>query len=147
VAKSHPDAAVEGVLVESFLKEGREVIMGMSQDPRFGPVLMFGLGGIYVEALRDVSFRVHPVTRIDAEEMIQSIRGFPLLEGVRGEAGADLGLLAEVIQRVSQLVGEHERISELDLNPFLATEEGGVAVDARVTLAERRSVPPLYQGR
>jgi acetyl coenzyme A synthetase (ADP forming)-like protein len=147
VGESHPDAEVEGVLVESYLKEGQEVIMGMSMDPRFGPVLMFGLGGIYVEALRDVSFRVHPVTRIDAEEMIESIRGFPLLEGVRGEAGADLGLLAEVIQRVSQLVGEHERISELDLNPFLAMEEGGVAVDARVTLAEGRSVPPLYQGR
>jgi acetyltransferase len=119
----------------------------MSLDSRFGPVLMFGLGGIYVEALGDVAFRIHPVTRIDAEEMIRSIRGLPLLEGVRGEVSADLDLLAEVIQRLSQLVGEHERISELDLNPFLALETGGVAVDARVTLAEGRSVPPLFQGR
>jgi acetyl coenzyme A synthetase (ADP forming)-like protein len=147
IRESHPDARIEGVLVEAYLREGREVIVGMSLDSRFGPVLMFGLGGIYVEALGDVAFRIHPVTRIDAEEMIRSIRGLPLLEGVRGEVSADLDLLAEVIQRLSQLVGEHERISELDLNPFLALETGGVAVDARVTLAEGRSVPPLFQGR
>jgi len=147
VQEADADARMDGVLVEPFLKNGQEVIVGMSLDPRFGPILMFGLGGIYVEALRDVAFRVHPVTRIDAEEMIRSIRGFPLLEGVRGEIGADLDLLAEVIQRMSQLVGDHERISELDLNPFLALETGGVAVDARISLTEGRSVPPLFQGR
>ena len=75
---------MEGVLIESYLKGGQEVIVGMSTDPRFGPVLMFGLGGVYVEALKDVAFRVQPVTRFDAEEMIRSIRGFPLLEGLRG---------------------------------------------------------------
>jgi len=83
-------ARIDGVLVEGYQKDGREVIIGMSTDQRFGPVIMFGLGGIYVEALKDVAFRVHPVNRTDAEEMIRAIRGFPLLEGVRGEVGADL---------------------------------------------------------
>ncbi len=134
VREAHPDAHLEGVLVQSFRPDGRETIIGMSTDPSFGPVLMFGLGGIYVEALRDVSFRVHPVNRTDADEMIRSIRGLPLLQGVRGEAQADLETLAEVIQRVSQLVGDHERIVELDLNPFLVFESGGMAVDARIGL-------------
>jgi acetyl coenzyme A synthetase (ADP forming)-like protein len=133
---AQPEARMEGVLVESFLQGGREVIVGMSTDPRFGPVLMFGLGGVYVEALKDVAFGVQPVTRIDAEEMIRSIRSFPLLEGVRGEAGSDISVLAEVVQRVSQLVGDHDRILELDLNPFLSFPEGGMAVDARLRIAK-----------
>jgi acetyltransferase len=126
---------MEGMLVESFLRGGREVIVGMSTDPSFGPVLMFGLGGVYVEALKDVAFRIQPVTRLDAEEMIRSIRSFPLLEGVRGEEASDLGILAEVILRVSQLVGDHDRIVELDMNPFLSFPQGGMAVDARMTLS------------
>jgi len=141
VREHHDDALIEGILVERYLKEGREVIVGMSLDPRFGPILMFGLGGIYVEALKDVAFRVHPVTRTDAEEMIRSIRGFPLLKGVRGEAPADLRTLMEVIQRISQLVGDHERIQELDLNPFLSLPVGGMAVDAHVRLRVQDSVP------
>jgi len=135
VGEGHPEARMEGVLVERFLQGGREVIVGMSTDPSFGPVLMFGLGGVYVEALKDVSFRVQPVTRLDAEEMIRSIRSFPLLEGVRGDEGSDLEALAEVIQRVSQLVGDHDRILELDINPFLAFSNGGVAVDARISIS------------
>jgi acetyltransferase len=134
VRAAHPEARIEGVLVESFLTGGREVIVGMSVEPRFGPVLMFGLGGIYVEVLKDVSFRVHPVTRTDAEEMVRSLRSFPLLKGVRGEEESDLPLLAEVIQRVSQLVGDHDRIEEMDLNPFLSFPDGGRAVDARIRL-------------
>ena len=115
---------------------GRETIVGMTKEPRFGPLLMFGLGGIYVEALRDVVFRVQPVTDVDAAEMVRSIRGFPLLEGVRGEPPVDFELVEEVIQRVSQLVGEHPEIRELDINPFLAFEEGAgsAAVDARIRL-------------
>jgi acetyltransferase len=147
VREHHPEARMMGVLVERYLKGGREVIVGMSTDPRFGPVLMFGLGGVYVEALKDVAFRVQPVTRLDAEEMIRSIRSFPLLEGVRGEPGADLGTLVEVVQRISQLVGDHDRILELDINPFLSFAEGGVAVDARVTLAPGNSVYPNREGR
>ncbi len=142
-----PPVRMEGVLVESFLKGGREVIVGMSTDPRFGPILMFGLGGVYVEALKDVAFRVQPVTRTDAEEMIRSIRGYPLLEGIRGEPGSDLDILAEVIQRVSQLVGDHDRIRELDMNPFLVFPEGGMAVDARVTISGGKSVYPGPEGR
>lgn len=140
VRASHPGARMEGVLVERYLEGGREVIVGMSTDPSFGPVLMFGLGGVYVEALKDVSFRVQPVTRFDAEEMIRSIRSFPLLEGVRGEEGSDLGTLAQVIQRISQLVGDHDRIVELDINPFLALSESGVAVDARISISKGKSV-------
>jgi acetyltransferase len=133
---AHPDAQIQGVLVEEYQKEGREVIVGMSTDARFGPILMFGLGGIYVEALKDVAFRVHPVTRNDADDMIRAIRGLPILEGFRGEPGVDLDVLAELIQRVSQLVGDHDRISEMDLNPFLAMEKGGMALDARISLRE-----------
>jgi acetyltransferase len=142
VRSAQPDSRLEGVLVASFMQGGRELIVGVSTHPSFGPVLMFGMGGIYVEALNDVTFRIHPVTRLDAEEMIRSIRGFPLLEGVRGEPGADLITLVETIQRVSQLVGDHERIVELDLNPFLAFEEGGVAVDARIAIKAEKSVSP-----
>jgi acetyltransferase len=134
VSSKHPGARITGVLVESYEKEGQEVIIGMSTDPQFGPILMFGLGGIYVEALKDVAFRVHPVNRFDAEEMIQAIRGYPLLQGVRGEAGADLDTLAETIQRVSQLIGDHDQIWELDINPFMARETGGLALDARISL-------------
>jgi acyl-CoA synthetase (NDP forming) len=142
-----PDARIDGVLVESFVKGGREVIVGVSTDPKFGPVLMFGLGGIYVEALKDVSFRVHPVTKVDADEMIRSIRGFPLLEGLRGEKGSDLEALAEVIQRISQLVGDHDGILELDLKPFLALDSGGMAVDGGITLKEQNSVSPTPKRR
>lgn len=129
-------ARVEGVLVASFLSGGKETIVGMTSDPGFGPLLMFGLGGIYVETLRDVVFRVQPVSEVDAREMIHSIRGRKLLEGVRGEAGVDEGPLVEVIQRVSQLVGDHPRIDELDINPFLAFPRGGAAVDARIRLVQ-----------
>ena len=94
---------------------------------------MFGLGGVYVEVQRDVTFRVQPVSTVDAIEMIQSLRGYRILEGVRGERGVDIARLAEVIERVSQLVGDHPEIQEMDINPFLAFPEGqaSVAVDAR----------------
>jgi len=129
-----PDARIAGVTVERFVTGGRETIIGMSQDPSFGPVLMFGLGGVYVEALKDVTFRVQPVSDIDAAEMVRSIRGIRLLEGMRGEAPSDLAAIEEVIQRVSQLVGEFPAISEMDINPFVVFEQGGVAVDARIRI-------------
>ena len=129
-----PDARIEGVIIEQLVKGGRELIIGMSLDPSFGPVLMFGLGGIYVEALRDVAFRVQPVSDIDARDMIDSIRGARLLAGVRGEPPSDLDLLAEVIQRISQLVGDNPNIVELDINPFVVFEHGGIAVDARIRM-------------
>lgn len=130
-----PDANIAGVVVEHFIRGGRETIIGVSQDPSFGPVIMFGLGGIYVEALEDVAFRVQPVSDIDAHEMVRSIRGVRLLEGMRGEAPVDMNAIEEAIQRVSQLVGDNRSIIELDINPFIALEMGGVAVDARMRIA------------
>jgi acetyl coenzyme A synthetase (ADP forming)-like protein len=134
-------ATLRGLLVETFQVGGKETIVGMTTDPSFGPVLMFGLGGIYVEALKDVTFRVQPVSEVDARDMIDSLRASPILEGVRGEPGVDRDLLVEVIQRISQLVGEHHRIAELDVNPFLARPGGGVALDARIRLTDRHAVP------
>jgi acetyl coenzyme A synthetase (ADP forming)-like protein len=132
-----PGARIDGVLVEQFVKGGHELIIGMSHDASFGPILMFGLGGIYVEALRDVTFRVQPVSDVDAREMIGAIRGARLLQGVRGEPPADMDTLVEVIQRVSQLVGDQPEITEMDINPFVALAQGGIAVDARVRVRAR----------
>ncbi len=132
-------AESDAVLVQPFLQGGRETILGVTVDPSFGPVMMFGLGGVYVEALGDVTFRVQPVSEQDARDMVRSIRGYRLLEGVRGEPGVDQEALVEAIQRISTLVMDHERIVELDINPFLAFEEGARAVDARIRLSASRS--------
>ena len=134
VAEQEPDARIEGVLVTPFQRGGRELILGMNTDPSFGPVLMFGLGGIYVETFRDVAFRLPPVSGLDAREMMRDIRSFPLLEGVWGEEGVRLEAISEAIQRLSQLVLDHDGIESLDINPFLATPEGGMALDARIQL-------------
>ncbi|MFQ5689023.1 MAG: acetate--CoA ligase family protein [Gemmatimonadota bacterium] len=124
------------VVVQEVLENGRETIVGMTMEPNFGPLLMFGLGGIYVEALGDVAFGVQPVSDVDADGMIRSLRSYCLLEGTRGEIGVDLAALRETIQRVSQLVGSHPRIRELDINPFLAfpRTERCAAVDARIRI-------------
>ena len=137
---------LEGVMVQEMLGQGKEVILGMTMDPSFGPLIMFGLGGIFVETIKDVCLKIWPITDTGAREMVRSIRGFPLLEGIRGEAGCDLHTLAEVIQRISQLVGDHDRIVELDINPFLAFPQGGMALDARVTIAGGKSVYRTLQG-
>jgi acetyl coenzyme A synthetase (ADP forming)-like protein len=130
---------VEGVLVQKMVSGGKETIVGMTSDPQFGPVLMFGLGGIYVEALGDVVFRVHPVSDVDAHEMVRSIRGWRLLAGVRGEPACDAAAMEEVIQRVSRLVGDFDEIAEMDVNPWLAFPSGGVAVDGRILLRQDAS--------
>lgn len=137
VTSSADEAGVDlaGVLVARCHSGGKETIVGMTTDPGFGPVLMFGLGGIYVEALQDVAFRLQPVSEIDAREMLDGIRARSLLEGLRGEVGVDRERLVETIQRVSQLVGDHPRIRELDINPFLALPDGGVALDGRISLS------------
>jgi acyl-CoA synthetase (NDP forming) len=129
---------VEGVLVQEMVTGGRETIIGTAFDPSFGPLIMFGLGGIYVEALGDVVFRVNPVTDIDAAEMIRQVKGYKLLEGVRGEKGVDVASLEEAIQRISQLVGDFPQITELDINPLVVFEPGRrpMAVDARVILTD-----------
>jgi acetate---CoA ligase (ADP-forming) len=134
-ARAGIDAAdLQGVLVQKMARGGKEVIVGSTWDPAFGPLLMFGLGGIYVEAMRDVTFRLHPVSDIDATEMVGGIRGIRLLLGLRGEPPVDLAAIEEIIQRVSQLVGDHAALRELDINPWLALPEGGVAVDGRISV-------------
>jgi acetyltransferase len=133
-----PQAEVQGVLVQEMLEGGTEVIVGTTKDPVFGPVVMFGLGGIFVEALRDVSFRIAPLTRRDAEEMIQEIRGSRVLEGMRGRPPADREALIDVILAVSRLVTDRrDEIEELDVNPLVLFEKGAKAVDALISKTPR----------
>jgi acyl-CoA synthetase (NDP forming) len=128
------DAAIHGLAVQRMAPPGVEVIVGMSKDVQFGPVLMFGLGGILVEVLKDVSFRIVPITRRDAAEMIREIKGYPLLEGYRGQDPADISALEELIVKVSEFVERNPEIKELDLNPIFAYRDSAVAVDARIIL-------------
>jgi acetyltransferase len=125
---------VEGYMVQEMARSGREVILGVTQDPKFGPLLMFGMGGKYVEIVRDVAFRVMPVTDVDAEEMVHEIKSFPLLEGVRGETRVDVEFIEESIQRLAQLVTDTELIAELDMNPVIVhpKREECRVVDARI---------------
>jgi acetyl coenzyme A synthetase (ADP forming)-like protein len=128
------EIGAEQFLVQEMATGGHEVIFGITTDTRFGPLLMFGLGGRYVEVFRDVRFGVTPLTPFEAGEMISGIRGFKLLEGVRGEAGADLSILEEVLLRLAQLAQRHPRIQELDINPFLAGADKDTckALDVRI---------------
>ena len=134
--RAAPDAVVEGVLVQQMIRGGREVIVGMTRDPSFGPLVMFGLGGILVEVLRDVVFRIAPFGREDARDMIRGIQGVKLLDGVRGAPPVRFDALEETLLRVSQLVVDFPEIAELDVNPVLAFDTGVQAVDARVLLAK-----------
>ncbi len=139
VAKHREDAAAAGgmgFLIQEYVRGGREVIVGMTHDPKYGPLVMFGLGGIYVETVKDVVFRVPPLTDLEAHEMIRQIRGYSLLRGVRGEAPVDLDALAEVLQRFSQLAEDMPEIAEIEINPLLVFPQAGDfrAVDARVRL-------------
>jgi acetyltransferase len=135
-AKAH-DARVEGFDVESEIQEGKEVLVGVQRDPHFGPILAFGLGGIYVEVLRDVTFRLAPLRPLSALRMVQSVKAFPLLKGVRGEPPSDIEALTEVIERISQLAMEMPDVLELDINPLLVLPDrgGAIAADARVVLS------------
>jgi acetyltransferase len=131
-----PDAEILGCLVQEMVIGGKEVIIGMNKDPQFGPLIMFGLGGIYIEAIRDVSFRLAPLSRREAEEMVSEIRGWELLRGVRGEKPVDIEAIVDCILRVSQLVTDFPEIMELDLNPLIVREKGrgAVCVDARLII-------------
>ena len=131
-----PGARIWGCLVQKMVPGGREVLIGMSRDPQFGPLVAFGLGGIYVETLKDVVFRVAPFSREDGAEMIREIRSYPLLEGVRGEPPADHEAMVDALVRVSQLVTDFPEIVELDINPLMVFDEGrgAVALDMRLVL-------------
>lgn len=135
-AKQHePSATIDGVAVQRMEKAGTEVIIGVTKDPQFGPVLMFGLGGVLVEVLKDVAFRVIPIEQRDARQMIEEIKGYPLLQGYRGSDPADLAQLQALLMKVSAFVEAHPEVAELDLNPVFAYKDGAIAVDARVVLA------------
>ena len=130
------EAQIDGVLLSPMEKKGVEVIIGMTRDAQFGPVIMFGLGGIFVEVLKDVSFRVVPLTKGDAYEMVKQIKGYPILEGVRGEEPSDIEAIVDIIMKVSRLASEDEAISELDLNPVFIFRDGASVVDARMILSK-----------
>jgi acetyltransferase len=133
-----PDAWIEGVSVQEMVSGGRELILGMSRDPQFGPLLMFGLGGIYVEVLKDVSFRLAPLAREEAVEMVREIRAYPLLSSFRGSAPADEGGIVDALLRISRLSMDFPEIQELDINPVMVMPKGrGVrAIDCRMTISE-----------
>lgn len=134
-AKKHkPKAIIEGISVQPMAKSGIEVIIGMSKDQQFGPVLMFGLGGILVEVLKDVSFRIVPLTKRDARDMIKEIKGYPILQGYRGHEPANIELLEDILLKVSEFVEKQPDIKELDINPIFAYKDGALALDARVIL-------------
>lgn len=129
-----PDANIEGVAVQGMAKIGTEVIIGMTKDPSFGPVLMFGLGGIFVEVLKDVAFRIVPLEKNDASEMINEIKGKKLLEGYRGQDPADIPFLEDMLLKLSDLVDKTDGIAEIDMNPVFAYKQGAIVVDARIIL-------------
>jgi acetyl-CoA synthetase (ADP-forming) len=134
--KAQPSARIHGVSVQPMARPGIEVIMGMTLDPQFGPVLMFGLGGVFVEVLKDVAFRIVPLTPRDAREMVREIKGFPILSGYRGQEPADIGALEDALLKLSAFVEGQPGLREIDLNPIFAYRDGLLAVDARVILRE-----------
>jgi acetyl-CoA synthetase (ADP-forming) len=133
-AKYKSDAKIVGVLVQEMAPQGTEVIVGAIKDPQFGQTVMFGLGGIFVELLKDVNFRVAPLTVEDAKEMITQLKAFPLLNGYRNTPPADIDALAKIICSVSRIVMENPEIKELDLNPVMAYPKSAKTVDARIIL-------------
>lgn len=136
IQKKLPDAYLEGVQLQPMLSGGKEVILGMVHDPTFGPMLMFGLGGIYIEILKDIQFAIVPVDEREAREMITGIKTYPLLAGVRGEKPSDINALVDIILRVSNLVFDFPEIEEFEINPMMVFEKGkgALAVDLRLIL-------------
>jgi acetate---CoA ligase (ADP-forming) subunit beta len=131
-----PQAVVEGVSLQKMAPSGTEVAIGMTKDPQFGPVVMFGLGGTLVEVLKDVAFSIVPLSKGDANQMIKEIRAYPLLEGYRGQPGVDIEHIEELLLKVSRLVEENPEIREMDINPLIAYADGAIAVDARIILED-----------
>ena len=138
IGRRAPEARLEGVYIEKMCPLGRETIIGMTRDPQFGPMLMFGMGGIFVEVLKDVSFHLAPITSEEALQMLESTRSYKLLTGTRGQAGVDLQAIAGSLQRMSQLVTDFPQITEMDINPLIVGKIGTepIAADARISLAK-----------
>lgn len=137
VKNAKSDARIAGFHIEEFIKAGKEVIIGMKRDPQFGPLIMFGSGGIYVEVFKDVCFRLAPIKKLSARNMIESTKANKLLLGVRGEKASDVDSVVECLERVTQLVIDFPEIQELDINPLLVFEQGNGyrAVDARLVIS------------
>ncbi|MCX9082232.1 MAG: acetate--CoA ligase family protein [Candidatus Methanoperedens sp.] len=133
IKKVAPLARIEGILVQQMAPQGHELIVGLKKDAQFGHVLMFGLGGIFVEVYKDVSFRVIPIEKREAIEMVSEIKGYPLLKGIRGRKPARIEAIIDVLMSVSQ-IAEKEKIIELDINPLIVNEGGAIAVDARAMM-------------
>jgi acyl-CoA synthetase (NDP forming) len=134
VKKHKANAKIVGMLVQEMAPQSTEVIVGATKDPQFGPTLMFGLGGIFVEILKDVTFRIAPVTEDEAREMITAVKAYPLLKGYRNTPPADIEAIVKILLNTSRLVMEHQEIKELDLNPIMVYEKGAKTVDARIIL-------------
>jgi len=139
IPKKRPEAHILGVLVQEMVRSGKEVILGMHRDPRFGPLMMFGMGGIMVEVLKDVSFYLAPLTGEEAKQMLMNTKTYHILQGVRGQEGVDIEAIAEGLQRLSQLVTEFPEIKEMDINPYVVGVPGttSIAVDARISLEKK----------
>ncbi len=134
IKKHKADAKIVGVLVQEMAPSSTEVIVGAIKDPQFGPAVMFGLGGIFVEVLKDVTFSVAPITVDEAREMITEVKAYPLLKGYRNQPPADIEAIVQILLNTSRLVMEHQEIKELDLNPIMVYEKGAKTVDARIIL-------------
>ncbi|MGB8218212.1 MAG: acetate--CoA ligase family protein [Candidatus Methanoperedens sp.] len=135
IKKAVPGASIEGILVQQMAPPGHEIIVGLKKDAQFGHALMFGLGGIFVEVYKDVTFRVVPIDKSDALLMISEIKGYPILKGIRGRMPADVDAIARVLVSVSDMA-EKENIIELDINPLIVNESGAIAVDARAMVED-----------
>jgi acyl-CoA synthetase (NDP forming) len=138
VKTARQDAEIWGVLIQEMVRGGKETILGMKRDPHFGPLLMFGLGGIYVEVFKDVIFRIAPIRELGARHMIEGIKGFKLLRGFRGEPPSDVEAIAQSLTRLSQLVTDFPEIEEMDINPLVVLPSGSGArvVDARILISD-----------
>ncbi len=134
VQKNKPETIIKGVLLYKQVPQGIEVIVGMIRDPQFGPTVMFGLGGIFTEILKDVAFRVCPVERMDIEEMLAETEGIKMLQGYRGQPSYDVNAIIDLIMKISELALDYPVIKEMDLNPIMVYEKGALIVDAKVFL-------------
>ena len=144
-------AQIWGALVQEMVRGGKETILGMKRDAQFGALLMFGLGGIYVEVLRDVTFRIAPIRELGARHMIEDIKSIKLLKGYRGEPPSDIDAVAQALLRLSQLVIDFPEIEEMDINPLIVLPQGSGArvVDARILIADEQNAgeTPAASGR
>ena len=134
VERSMPNAEIKGFFIQKMMPRDYEVIIGGKKDPTFGQTIAFGLGGIFVEVFEDVSFRVVPISKEDAREMIQEIKGYKILKGYRGKKPADINTLIDILLKTSKMLEENEEIKELDINPVFALHKGAYAGDARIIL-------------